>query len=502
MRIGIAHFWHESNSFSSALTDADDFEKFQGGVVIGDSILRRHDERDEVTGFIDVLQGRADVEIVPLVIAGALPSGLITTAAAAMLESALRESLAAAGRLDGVCIAPHGAMAAEGIDDFDGHLLQVVRQHVGRSAVVVSALDCHAVVTRAMVDLSTAVVAYRTHPHVDRVETGRRAAGVLLDALDGRTRPVTRVCRVPMLFPPRDEGTTGGALKDLFDTFIAWDGRPGVIACSLCPAFAWQDVPQQSMCAVAVTDGDPALAQQLADELAAMTWKMRSRFEPDPMISIDEAMRQASRIEGCPVVITDSADTVGGGAPGDNTALLEGVLKHRSVIDGLILAHLPDAPAIDALRSAKVGDTVSVEVGGKRDTRFCKPLAITGRIACTTQGPIDDDFGAATTPTLETGPIVCVAIDNVRLVLSERVIMGPQQSLFRRVGIEPFEAKVVTLKTGVGFKKAFAKVAAAVLRADCPGAESYNLSRYTFERIPRPIYPLDGDFDWRPGTND
>ena len=85
----------------------------------------------------------------------------------------------------------------------------------------------------------------------------------------------------------------------------------------------------------------------------------------------------------------------------------------------------------------------------------------------------------------------------MRLALTERVIYGPQPSLFRRIGIDPFEAKVVTPKTGVGFKKNYGPAAKAVLRADCPGAESYDLCRYEFNRVPRPIYPLDRNFEWR-----
>jgi len=198
------------------------------------------------------------------------------------------------------------------------------------------------------------------------------------------------------------------------------------------------------------------------------------------------------------VVITDSADTVGGGAPGDNSTMLRSVLANRGKIDGLVLAHLPDAEAIKALQGAKVGQMVTVDVGAKRDHRFSEPLTITGEVMCLAEGPITDDAEANFQPTIETGPIICIAIDNVRLVLTERVIMGPQPSLFRKVGIEPFEAKVVTLKTGIGFKKTYAHVAKAVIRADCPGAQSYNLNNYEFKQIPRPMYPLDGDFEWSP----
>ena len=93
-----------------------------------------------------------------------------------------------------------------------------------------------------------------------------------------------------------------------------------------------------------------------------------------------------------------------------------------------------------------------------------------------TDGVIEDvgKFGA--TPYLDVGTTVCLGIENLRLVLTERISLGPQPSLFRKVGIEPFEAKIVTLKTGVGYVVTYGYVAKAVFRADCPGAASYNLS--------------------------
>ena len=497
MRIGVGRFWHESNSFSSIPTETADFQSYQDGILTGGDMLHRTERRDEVLGAGEVLARHSRVEIVPLLSAGALPAGLISDDAVAVLEGTLRAQLARAGQLDGLCFALHGAMSAASIADLDGHMLAIMRAGVGPDVPIVIALDCHAVVTRQMVDLADALIAYRTHPHVDLVETGARAAQILLDTLDGKIRPVTGFRKLPLMLPPPDDGTRAGPLKELFDSFIAWDEQESVIAGSLCPSFAWQDVPEQGMAALAVTDNDPERADRLAGELAQRVWDARAEQRPDPMCTPLEALQRAARIEGCPVVITDSADTLGGGAPGDNTAILQAVLEHKQLIDGLILAHLPDAGATASLAGASVGDRVTLEVGGRRDTSFCSPLPVSGEVLCVAEGPITDDAGAGSDAHIQTGPIVCLAIDNVRLVLSERVILGPQPSLFRRVGIEPFDAKVVTLKTGIGFKMSYGHVAQAVIRADCPGAQSYNLNNYDYKRVPRPMYPLDDDWEWR-----
>ena len=128
-----------------------------------------------------------------------------------------------------------------------------------------------------MVDLATAFVGYRTHPHEDIVETGVRIATVLLDVLRSKIRPVMHCQKIPMIFPPPNDGTNSGPLKRLVDRLFAWDNVGGVIACSLFPAFAWQDVPEQGWAALVVTDNNEELCRRLTRELAEMCWKAPPR---------------------------------------------------------------------------------------------------------------------------------------------------------------------------------------------------------------------------------
>ena len=103
-------------------------------------------------------------------------------------------------------------------------------------------------------------------------------------------------------------------------------------------------------------------------------------------------------------------------------------------------------PVGDGLRVRDRTGAVTVTVGGKRDRRFCQPLCVTGRVLCITAGPIHDQSKTGDDPTVEAGTVICLAIDNVRLVLTEKLFhtgLGPQPSLYRKVGIEPFDAKIV-----------------------------------------------------------
>ena len=496
-RIGVCNISQEGNSFTSLETSLSDFESY-GDILVGHEVLEHPERRDEVTGFAKTIEAAGeDFEVVPLMSTEALPSGPVTVEAVHSLDGTLRRVLRAAGELDGILFSLHGAMTSTAIPDLDGHFLEIIRQEKGDEIPVVCTLDCHANVTRQMVDLSTALVAYRAHPHVDLVETGTRAAEILVGTLRGELRPVMAWQKVPMVFPPPDDGTHSGPLKELFDTFVSWDDLDGVVACSLCACQCWLDIPELGLTALAVTDDDYPLAQRLARRLALQAWDARERLLPEEMLSPEAAVRAAAGASGTPIVITDSADVVGGGAPGDTTRLLKALLDYRDHVDGLILADLPDPEAVQRIIAAPSGATVTLDVGGKRDARFSQPLRVTGQVLSVTDGVIEDVGRFGNEPTIDVGNIACLAIDNIRLVLHEWPIMGPQPSLFHKVGIDPYQAKIVVLKTGIGFKVTYG-VAKAVFRADCPGATSYNLSNYEYGRAPRPLYPLDPDMDWKP----
>ena len=174
------------------------------------------------------------------------------------------------------------------------------------------------------------------------------------------------------------------------------------------------------------------------------------------------------------------------GAPGDNTHLLRDLIEQSGRVDGIVVTHLPSPKAVAELSACSVGDDVVVAVGGEYDRMFCKPLEVLGQLVALEQGPIADDGQFGTEPFVQTGRIACIAIENVRLVLTERVIMGPQPSLFRKVGIDPYKVKIVALKTGVGYKATYGHVVESVFRSDCPGACSYDLSRFDYKLVPRP----------------
>ena len=111
MRVGIIALLHESNTFISQPTTIEHFR--QNMLLQGESVRERlADTHHEVGGFVAGLV-REQLEAVPIFAARAVPYGTITSATFDELLTMMFESLAAAGEIDGILVAPHGATVCE-----------------------------------------------------------------------------------------------------------------------------------------------------------------------------------------------------------------------------------------------------------------------------------------------------------------------------------------------------------------------------------------------------
>jgi microcystin degradation protein MlrC len=90
-----------------------------------------------------------------------------------------------------------------------------------------------------------------------------------------------------------------------------------------------------------------------------------------------------------------------------------------------------------------------------------------------------------------TGKSVCLRVDGIDImIVSERMQML-DQNIFRIVGIEPKEKAIVAVKSMQHFKGAFGPIATQIIVTDAGGLSSPDLSRRTYSRLRRPVFPLD-----------
>lgn len=181
-RVGIAFFYHESHSFSPMKTEIEQFRN--EGYFIGNEIYDAYlGTKTEVSGFLDVLKQEKDVEIVPLICAAAIPSGVVSTEAYSIIENQMLESIKQAGRLDGLLLALHGAMVVEDIFDPEEHLLGNIRKLIGPNVPIATTLDMHANLSEKMIHHTPLHFGFKTYPHVDMYDQGVRASKALMKQL-------------------------------------------------------------------------------------------------------------------------------------------------------------------------------------------------------------------------------------------------------------------------------------------------------------------------------
>ncbi len=185
--------------------------------------------------------------------------------------------------------------------------------------------------------------------------------------------------------------------------------------------------------------------------------------------------------------MADPADNAGGGAPSDNTTILRRLIE-RNVSDAAV---------------GPIWDPIAVRLcfDAGEGARF--PLRFGGKIGPTSGTPIDamvtvtalkrdcwQSFGPTQVPL---GDCAAVTVGGVEVVLISNRTQALGLELFRNLGIEPTERKLVVVKSTNHFMAAFGPIAKKVIYVDADGPLSRDYRRIPYTKVQRPIWPLDAE---------
>ncbi|HTJ83996.1 MAG TPA: M81 family metallopeptidase [Polyangiaceae bacterium] len=490
-RIAYARIAQESNCFSPVLTTMEDFKRthFVEGSRLAYAASTSGEEAEgfvknaELTGFVDELSRRRDVEPVPLFSAWAIPGGPVDPPTFAELCERLETGLRNAGDVDGVLLCLHGAMGAVGVRDPDTEIVRIAKRATNGRARVVVTHDLHANITKERVDECDGIVGYRTNPHRDHRRTGRTAARMLLSSLDRRRDPTTAWRSLPMILG-------GGATVDLlppvrsiFSRLDALHRDRRVLGANVYFCHPWNDEKRLGWSTMVSTDGDARLAEDLADELAERCWAVRHQ-QPPRFFSASEAVEiaRSSRLARAlgVVVMSDTSDVVTAGAPGDNTRMLATLLAEAR--DMVSYVPLRDPSAISAFWSTPIGGRVSGNVGGTLDPSRGKPLEIDGKV-----------LEKKIHPAL--GKMMVIDLGCVKLVVTDGHAMAAKPAFYSDMGLDPWKADIIVVKNFFPFRIYFAPMARRVLYVETEGTTDLDAAfGLDFDG---PMWPRDPVHEWR-----
>jgi microcystin degradation protein MlrC len=489
---------HETNTFSPIPADGQRFRvmNYERGRAM---IERYRGTRTVIGGFIDAAS-ELGIELVPSIYSFAMPSGAVTrTEFEAQMADTLDdlEAAMASGPIDGVLLGLHGAMVIEGIDDGEGEYLRRVREVVGPDIPIVTELDLHANLSRESTQIANIIVVYDTYPHVDMYDRAVELTHLLARLVRKEIAPTSAFRQIPVLSNLTAQFTGRKPMSDWQALLYEIEARPGVITASIVAGFPYADIPMTGMSVYVATDGDQALADACADELAHFAWEHRAAFQSTPM-SVAAAVEYALTHPG-PICLADVADNTGAGTSGDGTEILRELVRREA--RSAVVALMYDPETVEQAISAGVGATIDARIGGKVDDRHGAPVDASAYVRTITDGYFVNDGPMGTGSSATMGRTVVLEIGGrggIEVICTQHRYAPNDANALRSVGIEPTKRQIVVIKSSVHYRADFTPLMREIVEVDAPGLSTPNWSRFDFQRLSRPIYPLDGDFDWSP----
>lgn len=458
-RIAIAGFQHETNSFTDHRADYAYFclHRDRPPLVRGQALIDalRHGTYG-TSGFLDAAE--PDWTLLPLVWASGGAGGPVTDDAFERIVGEMVERLAAAGPLDGVYLDLHGAMVTESLDDAEGELLRRARAVVGPRVPIVVSLDYHANVSEAMVQLSDGMVVFRTYPHVDRPETGARAAHILARLLR-EGRPAGRALRKTSFLLPIDFQCT---LVEPSRSIVAWQPPADVVNASYAAGFPPSDT---FACGPAVVVH--ARTQAEADRVADAYLEVVAQREPDfaaefwPLEQgVDEAMARA-RTATRPVLVADTQDNPGAGGSGNTTGILRTL--HARQAQGVLMGYFFDPEAARRACEAGEGARLSLSLGVEA------PFRAEFDVLRCADGPFRYTGAVAGQVVADLGPMALLRTGGIDIAVTSRNVQAYDAAPFEQLGADPTAARILVLKSSCHFRAVFEPMAACVMTVLSPG---------------------------------
>lgn len=495
-RVLTAEFITENNTFKKGWTELHDFEV--DTLAEGEAaIAMRSGANTELAGFLDAASERG-WQMTHVISALASPNAPVSTEAYEHVAGILCRAVEAAqGQMDGILLGLHGAQVTQFCEDGEGELLRRLRAIVGPDLPIAATLDLHANATTAMGRDAQIWVSYKTYPHIDMRIAGRRAGLLLDDAMAGRTRPRTLRRHIPMMDEANAGRSDAGPLVAEYQKARAEEAEPGILAVSLNAGFSDADITEMGPTVFVTYDdahpGAEARAAAIADAHAQAIWDARNSCA-NIFLEVGEAVAMAAGFDSAkgPLVIADYADNPGSGAYGDATNLLRAMLD--AGLTDAVFAPMIDPEAAEELHRHKVGDEVTLDIGGKNDPAFGGgPLRLTGRIRHLSDGAFRGDGPMLGGLDRSYGTTAVLRVDGVDiLIVTEREQMLDRQQLLA-FGIDPVSRKTLALKSMQHFRAAFEPIAGKVIVCDSGALSTPQMARRPYRRVTRPIWPLDAD---------
>lgn len=485
-RVLVGSMHHESNSFNPIITDEKDFS-----IRYGEDSLVFETKNNALRGIVDTLKENG-YDVVPTLSARAVPNGEVSYELYSRLKKEFIERALEADKikkLDGINLALHGSMRVVGLGEAEGDLLEELRKHFKDIPIVV-ALDMHTTMTDKMHKYADAYVGYKCAPHTDCFETGEHAAEILMYIFKENKIPKKSWASVPMLIAGEQSETSTEPMVYFINRCKEYEKKQGVLAVSILMGYPWADSEDAAVGIYVVAD-DENLANTISKEIGQEFFDRRDEFsfhtetyQPEKAYEVALKALEENKF---PIYLSDSGDNPTAGSSSDCTGFLKIILensKTKSVPTPVIYGGIYD-PEATLFCKGKVGQTIEVIAGAKFDTKTTKPLTLKGEVINYLEkwGTYESDLAV-------------LRVNNVDIILAEKHVGYVTPEMYEDLGLDPKNRNIIVCKLGY-LTEHHKLLSKRTIMALTTGSTNEDILNIKYEKVKRPIFPLDKNFEYK-----
>ena len=495
MRIAIAGFQHETNTFAPTPTEYNDFVMADSwpGLITDQAVITATQGMNlPITGAIETAHAhntpQQHITLMPLLWCAAEPGGYVSDDAFDRISAKICDGIAAAGGCasgcDGVYLDLHGAMVTSSHFDGEGELLRRIRASIGPDIPIAISLDLHANITQQMVDLADLITVYRTYPHLDMAATGARAMAGLLRLLSGE-KIYAAYRQIPFLIALPAQYTGHDPCRSIYNRIADKSGHAHDFAdfADFAMGFSAADIPDcgASVLAYAST---PEQAAAMASDISEMVIAHEADFDPmliDPYPAVIQAMASPHQK---PVILADVQDNPGAGGSGDTTGLLKALCAADA--EHVVFGVICDPDFARAAHDTGTGNNMTHALGGRSGVADDTPFEASFTVEALHDGIFTYTGAMYGGGHAETGRSCLVSITgarDIRLVVSSYRTQCLDQCFFTSFGIDLSSTLIIALKSTIHYRADFEHLASQIIHVAAPGLFECRLNRLPYRHL-------------------
>jgi microcystin degradation protein MlrC len=302
---------------------------------------------------------------------------------------------------------------------------------------------------------------------------------------------------VPLLCHTLRSTTLGGTMQQVVGEARRSEAD-GIPAVTVFAGFPLADIEAPCMSVVVTGHADAdgvAKAQAVADRIAQAIWAQRDGFvyQAEPLArSLDRARTMAQGADR-PVLLLDHGDNCMSGGTCDTTDVLQAALQ--AGLRDIAVGPIADPESVAALFAAGVGQPCELRLGNKvslaRLGLSKVPFTVRGTVRALSDGTYTVSGPIYTGQRCSMGRTAVLDTGAARIVVSELPHEPWDLGVFTCVGVDVRAHRYILLKSRMYCRPVFGPLSAGLVECDSAGVTSSDYRYFPFERVRRPVYPLD-----------